>query len=137
MSDITDWVGALLMLAGVFFTLVAAIGMVTMKDTWSRMHAASKPQLLGLLLVCAGITVTMWSPAWLVLSILVVVMQVITAPVGSHLVARSIDRTERPAAGIPIGGLAVDDLADAPVDTPARDGSNVAQLTRALGLRSE
>ena len=66
MSDITDWVGALLMLAGVFFTLVAAIGMVTMKDTWSRMHAASKPQLLGLLLVCAGITVTMWSPAWLV-----------------------------------------------------------------------
>ncbi|WP_022867333.1 monovalent cation/H(+) antiporter subunit G [Schaalia vaccimaxillae] len=93
MNDLTSWIGALLILIGVGFTLVAAIGLVRMNDPWTRMHAASKPQLLGLMLVCAGIVIERWSLTWLVLSTVIVILQVITAPVGSHLIACAAEKT--------------------------------------------
>ena len=42
------------MLSGSVLALTAAIGVVRFPDTLSRMHAATKPQVLGLLLVLAG-----------------------------------------------------------------------------------
>ncbi|QPK81175.1 monovalent cation/H(+) antiporter subunit G [Schaalia sp. ZJ405] len=104
-------IGALLILAGAFFTLIAAIGLVRLKDPWSRMHAASKPQLLGMVLILAGIAVEMWDIQWVFIGIVIVALQIITAPVGSHLIARAIDRTQRFGATIPEAHLSVDDLA--------------------------
>ena len=49
-----DVIAAVLVLAGASLALTAAIGVVRFPDTLSRMHAASKPQVLGLLLVLAG-----------------------------------------------------------------------------------
>ena len=49
--NILDLIGALLVLAGSVLALTAAIGVVRFPDSLSRMHAASKPQVLGLLLV--------------------------------------------------------------------------------------
>ena len=52
---------AVLVLSGSALALTAAIGVVRFPDTLSRMHAASKPQVLGLLLVLAGGTAgTAW-----------------------------------------------------------------------------
>ena len=42
------------MLGGSALALTAAIGVVRFPDTLSRMHAATKPQVLGLLLVLVG-----------------------------------------------------------------------------------
>ncbi|MGK2855553.1 MAG: cation:proton antiporter, partial [Microbacteriaceae bacterium] len=42
---------SVLVLSGSALALTAAIGVVRFPDTLSRMHAASKPQVLGLLLV--------------------------------------------------------------------------------------
>ena len=49
-----DVVTSVLVLGGSTFALTAAIGIVRFPDTLMRMHAASKPQVLGLLLVLAG-----------------------------------------------------------------------------------
>ena len=49
-----DIVAAVLILAGATLALTAAIGIVRFPDTLARMHAATKPQVLGLLLVLAG-----------------------------------------------------------------------------------
>ena len=49
----TSW-PAVLVLAGSTLALTAAIGVVRFPDTLSRMHAATKPQVLGLLLVLVG-----------------------------------------------------------------------------------
>lgn len=116
---LVDWAGAVLLLIGVFFTLVAAIGLLRLPDTLSRMHAASKPQLLGLLFVCAGIALDTLQWRWVVLGLVVIVLQVITAPVGSHLLARAVSRT----GGAERSGLVVDDLADDMASSSLHDGS--------------
>ena len=48
-----DIVTAVLVLGGSTLVLTGAIGVVRFPDTLSRMHAATKPQVLGLLLVLA------------------------------------------------------------------------------------
>ena len=51
---VVEIITSVLVLGGSALALTAAIGVVRFPDTLSRMHAASKPQVLGLLLVLAG-----------------------------------------------------------------------------------
>ena len=51
LADVVDVAGAVLLLLGAFLCLAAAVGLVRFPDVLSRMHAATKPQTLGLLLV--------------------------------------------------------------------------------------
>ena len=48
MSAIRDVLASILLLGGVFFSLVAAIGIVRLPDVYSRIHASSKSTTLGL-----------------------------------------------------------------------------------------
>ena len=48
---VMDYLGALLLLGGALFSLAAALGLVRFPDALSRMHAATKPAVFGLLLV--------------------------------------------------------------------------------------
>ena len=54
MNAALDIVAGVLILGGSTLALTAAIGVVRFPDTLTRMHAATKPQVLGLLLVLAG-----------------------------------------------------------------------------------
>ena len=47
-------VASVLLLLGSALALVAGIGLVRLPDVFARMHAATKPATLGLLLVCVG-----------------------------------------------------------------------------------
>ena len=49
-----DIASACCLVAGALLGLAAAIGLVRFPDLLSRMHAATKPQVLGLLLVVLG-----------------------------------------------------------------------------------
>ena len=93
-AEVRAWAGAALLLVGVVFTLVAAVGVVRLPDLYQRMHAATKPQLLGLMFVCAGIVVSTWTWHWLVLAMVVLGLQVVTAPVGSHLMSQAVYRID-------------------------------------------
>src|SRR5699024_8065630 len=46
---------ALFLLAGAFFTLVAAIGVIRLPDTYTRLHAASKSATLGVGMTSVGV----------------------------------------------------------------------------------
>ena len=81
-----DWLAALLIVAGAFFSLVAGVGLFVLPDLLSRMHAAAKPQVLGLLLMLLGLAVLWRSWAWAPILLLAWVAQMVTAPVASHLV---------------------------------------------------
>ena len=86
--NIPDVVTAVLVLGGSALALTAAIGVVRFPDTLTRMHAATKPQVFGLLLVLVGIGFSQHDPkVWLTLG-LVMVLQVLTAPVAGHLIGR-------------------------------------------------
>ena len=91
----------MLVLGGSTLVLTGAIGVVRFPDTLSRMHAATKPQVLGLLLVLAGAAIRLRGNADVGMLILTGLFTVITAPVvGNRVGTTGLPRTEhsrRPA----------------------------------------
>jgi len=83
-----DIVTAVLVLGGSMLALTAAIGVVRFPDTLTRMHAATKPQALGLLLVLAGAAIRLRGNVDVGMLILTGIFTVITAPVVGQRVAQ-------------------------------------------------
>ena len=83
-----DVVTAALVLGGSTLALTAAIGVVRFPDTLTRMHAATKPQVLGLLLVLAGAAIRLRGNADVGMVILTGLFTVITAPVVANRVGQ-------------------------------------------------
>jgi multicomponent Na+:H+ antiporter subunit G len=103
-----DVVSAVLLLAGVLFSVVAGIGLVRLPDVFSRMHAATKPATLGLLLILLGTALRVDSGGDVAKLVLVGAFTFLTAPVGAHVLGRSAYRSG-------VGGLdelVVDELRD-------------------------
>ena len=83
-----DIVTAVLVLGGSTLVLTGAIGVVRFPDTLSRMHAATKPQVLGLLLVLAGAAIRLRGNADVGMVILTGLFTLITAPVVGNRVGQ-------------------------------------------------
>ncbi|TMZ34734.1 monovalent cation/H(+) antiporter subunit G, partial [Klebsiella pneumoniae] len=49
-----DWVTAVLMPVGALFSLIGIIGLVRFPTLLSRLHAATKPDTVGVILILAG-----------------------------------------------------------------------------------
>ena len=92
MSDWFDLVGAVLLLCGAFLCLVAAVALIRFPDLLAKLHAITKPQVLGLLFLAAGVFVSMRT--WWVFAIctLAVALQLVTAPVAATMVSRAAHR---------------------------------------------
>lgn len=86
--NVFDFVAAVLVLGGSTLALTAAIGVVRFPDTLSRMHAATKPQVLGLLLVLAGAAIRLRGHADVGMVILTGLFTLITAPVVANRVGQ-------------------------------------------------
>jgi multicomponent Na+:H+ antiporter subunit G len=86
--NIADIIAAVLVLSGSALALTAAIGVVRFPDTLSRMHAATKPQVLGLLLVLSGAAVRLRGNVDVGMLILTGIFTVITAPVVANRVGQ-------------------------------------------------
>lgn len=83
-----DVVAGILVLGGSALALTAAIGVVRFPDTMSRMHSATKPQVLGLLLVLAGAALRLRGHADVGMVILTGLFTLITAPVVANRVGQ-------------------------------------------------
>lgn len=88
-AQVADVAGAVCLVAGSTLSFVAALGVVRLPDLLSRQHAATKPQVLGLVLMMAGLALTLrvGVVGWTLL--LVVAFQLITSPVSAHMLARA------------------------------------------------
>ncbi len=86
--NVADIVTAVLILSGSTLALTAAIGVVRFPDTLSRMHAATKPQVLGLLLVLIGAAIRLRGNVDVGMLILTGMFTVITAPVVANRVGQ-------------------------------------------------
>lgn len=113
LHDVLDVVSAALMLAGGLSCLLGALGLVRLPDLPARLQATTKPQTLGLLLILLGVAVNLEFENSSTL-ILVVLFQVMTAPVISQVVGRSAYRS----GAIDRDALVVDDLGR--TSTPTR-----------------
>ena len=85
---VLDIAAGVLVLSGSALALTAAIGVVRFPDTLSRMHAAPKPQVLGLLLVLVGAAIRLRGHADVGMLILAGSFTVITAPVVANRVGQ-------------------------------------------------
>jgi multicomponent Na+:H+ antiporter subunit G len=107
--NVLDVVAGVLIVAGCLLGLLGGIGVLRLPDVFGRMHAATKPPTLGLVLVAAGAALRVEAIADVTLLVLVVMLQFLTAPVGAHLVGRSAYAS----GGQLAPDTVVDELADA------------------------
>ena len=114
LSQIADVVAAACLLAGAFLCLTAGVGLVRVPDVLSRMHAGTKPQVLGVLLVMAGGAIRLQGVAASWMLLLVAAFQLLTAPVSAHMISRVAYRRRHVRRDL----LLVDELREA----EGRDG---------------
>jgi multicomponent Na+:H+ antiporter subunit G len=93
-DTVIDAVSAVFMVVGAVMSLGAAVGLLRFPDLMSRMHAATKPQVLGLFLLLASVGLQLRT--WWVWPVLFVawIFQVLTVPVSAHMVGRAGYRTK-------------------------------------------
>ena len=94
-STALDVIGALCVMLGAFLCLAASVGLARFPDVLSRMHAATKPQTLGLILVATGVVLSLRSWAAFGTVVLIAALQLTTAPVAAHLVSRTVYRSNQ------------------------------------------
>ncbi len=84
-----DTVIALLLFAGTFFALVAALGVVRMPDIYMRLSAASKASTLGASCILAAVALYFASTAVTGKVVAIIAFTLLTAPVAAHMLGRA------------------------------------------------
>jgi multicomponent Na+:H+ antiporter subunit G len=97
--SVLDVISGALVLGGSALALTAAIGVVRFGDTLSRMHSATKPQTLGLLLVLAGAAIRLRANVDLGMLILAGLFTLITVPVVAQRVGQLAYREQNISLG--------------------------------------
>ena len=93
---VVDVLASAALLTGALFVLLGAVGLQRFDDVFARMHASTKVVTLGLLLITGGAALRLGGPGDAAKLLLVAALQLLTAPVSAHLVARGAyqSRTE-------------------------------------------
>ena len=115
LSEIFYFIVYLLLGIGVFFNVLAGIGLLRFPDVYTRLHAGTKCTTFGSIFICGSIILLglkMWyqeDPNGSVLAIhtaVALIAILITNPTGAHAIARAAHRS-----GVKPVGAVVDDLA--------------------------
>lgn len=84
-----DWIVAASIVLGGVIMLLGAIGVVRMPDLFTRMHAATKPGILGSSILALAVSIHFADVGVLLRAILISGFFLLTAPVAAHLIARA------------------------------------------------
>ncbi|MCW4384952.1 monovalent cation/H(+) antiporter subunit G [Salinibacterium sp. SYSU T00001] len=109
LDSVLDVLAAVFLIVGGLFSLAAGVGLVRFPDVLARMHAATKPQVLGLMLVLSAIAISQRSWAVLLTLIPILLFQMLTAPISAHMIGRAGYR----AGNVDEAYLYADELDDA------------------------
>jgi multicomponent Na+:H+ antiporter subunit G len=128
LDALADVVAGACLVAGALLSLAAGVGLLRFPDLLSRMHSATKPQVLGLLLILTGAALRLQNTIDVTTLVLVGLFQLATAPVSAHMVGRAVYRAghTRP------DDLVVDELAGSSHDDEAVEPGRA--LRDALGV---
>ncbi|SDO76055.1 multisubunit sodium/proton antiporter, MrpG subunit [Microbacterium testaceum StLB037] len=92
LDDVLDTVALVLVLLGAILCLTATIGLLRWRDVPTRLHAATKPQVLGVLLIVAAVALSTRKWEALAFGIPIILIQFATAPLAAHMVGRAAYR---------------------------------------------
>lgn len=87
--DVVLIITGVIMLIGAAFAVIAAIGLLRLPDIYTRTHAASKAGTLGSGLMLLALAVFSQELDVVTRAIAAIVFFLLTAPISSHLLARS------------------------------------------------
>jgi multicomponent Na+:H+ antiporter subunit G len=89
----------ILLLAGCLFYLAGTVGLLRFPDVYCRLHALTKADNLGLMLVCSGLALL--SGSWRVSALLgfIWLLGLLAATVSAHLIARHARASESAVNG--------------------------------------
>jgi len=88
-GEILTWLGAIAIVTGGLFGLLAGLGVMRLPDLYTRMHAASKAGLVGAGLTYVGIAIVSADSAIILRALLGLAFLALTTPVSAHLLARA------------------------------------------------
>lgn len=125
-ETILDLIAAILLVLGGILTLAAGVGLVRFPDAPSRLHASTKPQVLGLVLVLIALALSARSWSMLLILIPVFVFQMLTVPISAHIVARAAYRMGNFRKDL----VYEDDLANAIEQANAESTSRLTESTK-------
>lgn len=89
MIDIQHILSILLIIAGVFFMLVGSVGLLRLPDFYSRTHAVSKSDTLGIALVISGLIIYEGFTVNSIKLGFIVLFVALSNPIGTHALARA------------------------------------------------
>jgi multicomponent Na+:H+ antiporter subunit G len=105
---VADVLAGACLISGALLSVAAGVGLLRFPDLLSRMHAATKPQVLGLLLILVGTALRLANVVDITTLVLVGIFQLATAPVAAHMVGRAVYRAGQVRRDL----LVVDELAE-------------------------
>jgi multicomponent Na+:H+ antiporter subunit G len=88
-KKMSEWITAFLLISGSFFSFVAALGMLRLPDTLTRMHAATKAGTLGTGLILIAVAAFYQEIGITLRALAAIVFLLLTAPVAAHLIGRA------------------------------------------------
>lgn len=91
-DSVLDVLAAICLLLGAILSVAAGVGLIRFPDALSRMHAATKPQMAGLIFVLLAIGIS--DRSWITVLMLapVLIFQMLTAPISAHMIGRAAYR---------------------------------------------
>ena len=93
-------IGAILILVGASFCLLAALGILRFPDIYTRLHASSKAGPLGAGLILVGAGLASGDPFTMVRTLIGLVFLIFVSPISAHLLARAALSSGTPPASI-------------------------------------
>jgi len=91
MSALVEILLSFLVIAGAVFTFIGSLGLVRLKDFYTRLHGPTKATTLGVgcLLVASSLFFSLTTDSISLHEILVTLFLFITAPISAHLLAKA------------------------------------------------
>jgi multicomponent Na+:H+ antiporter subunit G len=93
-----DVLALIALLAGCFFIFAGTVGMLRLPDVYCRLHALTKADNLGLLLICLSLSLLDGRVRTMLLLLLIWLLALLASTVSAHLIARH-SRARRPPSG--------------------------------------
>ena len=118
---------SLLILIGAGFTLIGSLGLLRLRDFYSRLHAPTKATTLGVgsLLIASAVFFSHQDDGLSLHEVLVTLFLFITAPVSAHLMAKAaLHLRLQSLAKLPEDGLLDGESCDQQASSDAIEASN-------------
>lgn len=131
--EVSEALTASFIVVAAFMCAAAGIGLLRLPDVLSRLHAATKPQILGLGLIVVDVAVSNVSLGTVAFAIAILFFQGLTAPISAHMVGRAAYRGDHLRRDL----IVTDELADAVRRAEARDERRAGSLDASGGETSD